>query len=391
MWWVSKVRNGLCPTGQEPSCQTASALVRSPELRLAPKDRRYVDPKGPVPGRLMAAKAIVPLQPSDMAHMLFMLSYDPDEKVRAQVKTTVLDDKNKKIFLLALKDESLNEHVLDFFAHELESKADLLELLVLNNTTTDETVAHIVKQAPAALAETISQNQLRLLRTPEILRSLCGNTNASKATVDLACDFAIRSGLVMDDVPAMKEARIRINGPDAPPPAPELEAEAVIEAEGEALKKEDAAPLEEGKRLTLVQKVMKMNVAQKIKLATMGNKEARTLLLRETNKLVAMAAIKSPRITEGEVYLMAASKTCQEDVLRYIYSNRDFTNNYKIKMALIKNPKVPQGITMKWLAVLHDNDIKDLAGDKNVPSAIKMQCKRMIDKKNAPVKVGGGH
>lgn len=361
--------------------------------RLAPQQRRYVDPKGPAAGRMMAAKGLVPLQGADLAHVLFMLSYDPDEKVRETARATAgaSDERTKKVLLTALRDEQLEPPVLEFFSTVLQGKDDLLEQVALNNSTADVSIAQMVLTAGPKLAELISQNQLRILRTPEILRNLCANPNASKATVDLACDFAIRSGVVMDDVPAMKEARIRIHGPDAPPPPPEeqLTAEQVLHEEKDSLEREDASPLEEKKKLTLTQKIMKMSVAEKIKLATLGNKEARTLLLRDSNKLVTMAAITSPRITDGEIFLMAGTKTASEDVLRYIYSSREWTKNYKVKLQLVKNPKVPSAVAMKFLSTLRDSELKDLARDKNVPGAVQQMAKKIVDKKTAPPKTEG--
>ena len=185
----------------------ASALPACPvtDERLAPRDKRCVDFKGPAAVRGMAAKGMVPLQGADFLHVLFMLTFDPDEKIRAQARETASakDERTKKTMLAALRDESLDPPVLDFYAHVLAGKDDLLELVALNNSTTDETIADLVQHAGPKLAELISQNQLRLLRTPLILRNLCGNANTSKATVDLACDFAIRSGVVMDDVPGL--------------------------------------------------------------------------------------------------------------------------------------------------------------------------------------------
>jgi len=298
------------------------------------------------------------------------------------------DERVKKVLLSSLRDESLAQPVIEFYAQLLQGRDDLLELVALNNSTSDETVALMAATAGPKLCELISQNQLRSLRTPLILRNLCGNANASKATIDLACDFAIRSGVTMDDVPAMKEARIRIHGPDAPPPSPEeqLTADQVLAEEKESLADEGAAPLEEKKKLTLTQKIIKMTVAEKIKLATLGNKEARGLLLRDSNRLVCMAAVTSPRITDGEVMLMAGNKTANDDILRYIYSNREWTKNYKVKLMLVRNPKVPAAISMKFLSMLRDSEVRDLAKDKNVPSAVQQMAKKMLDKKNAPPK-----
>lgn len=379
------------PPAAEPPPPPAAPGCPVTAERLAPQQRRYVDPAGPVAGRMMAAKGLVPLQGADFAHVLFMLSHDPDQKVRETARATAAaaDERTKKVLLTALRDESLDAPVLDFFGDLVVGKDDLLECVVLNNSTPDTTIARAVQGATARIAELVSQNQLRLLRTPEILRNLCGNPQASKATVDLACDFAVRSGVIMDDVEAMREARIRIHGPELPPPPEDqLTAEQVLQEEKASLVDDGASPLEEHKKLTLIQKVMKMSVAEKIKLATLGNKEARGLLLRETNKLVSMAAIRSPRITDGEVFLQATSKTANEEILRYIYSSREWTKNYKIKMALVKNPKVPAAIALKFLSTVRDSEMKDLAKDKNIPSAVQQMARKIMQKKTAPVKVG---
>jgi hypothetical protein len=183
----------------------------------------------------------------------------------------------------------------------------------------------------------------------------------------------------------MLEAKVRLFGPEAvtappvdtSPTAEQLIAEYGMEGEGGA----PPAPLEEGKKLTLSQKIMKMNISEKIKLATKGNKEARTVLIRDSNKLVSVAVIRSPRITEGEVLTQAQNKICPDDVLRVIYSNREWLRMYSVKLALVKNPKVPQGVSMRLLGQLHESDVKTLARDKNVPGSVQMMAKKHMLKK----------
>jgi len=125
-----------------------------------------------------------------------------------------------------------------------------------------------------------------------------------------------------------------------------------------------------------------MSVSEKIKLGTLGNKEARTILLRDANKLVGLAVIHSPRITDGEVALLANSKTTMDDILRVIYHSREWTRHYPIKLALVKNPKVPLAIAMRFMATLRESEVKDLAFNKNVPSAVRLNAKKMIGKKD---------
>ncbi len=353
---------------------------------LPPNLRKHVDPAAPVPLRMMAAKSLVPLSPSDMLGALYMLTFDPDAGVRETAAKTAagLPD---KILGSAVRDEEVQPPVLGYFLGLLKGKEAYAEMLVLNASTPDEAVADVAKDCSAKLAEIIGQNQLRLLRHEDILRNLCANPNVPVSLTDSVCDFAVRSGVMLVDVPQMKEARVRLFGPEAAeaPPDPGPTAEQILQ-EFQEVAKEDAAPMEEGKKLTLAQKIMKMSIAEKIKLATLGNKEARGALIRETNKLVAVAVIRSPRITDGEVLTCAANKAMMDDVLRVIYNNREWTKNQKVKLALVKNPKVPLTVTMKFLNSFRDTELKDLSRDKNVPAAVQSFAKKLHEKKTAPKK-----
>ncbi len=353
---------------------------------LPPNLRKHVDPAAPVPLRMMAAKSLVPLSPSDMLGALYMLTFDPDAGVRETAAKTSASLPDK-ILGSAVRDEEVQPQVLGYFLGLLKAKEAYAEMLVLNASTPDDAVADVAKDCSAKLAETIGQNQLRLLRHEDILRNLCANPNVPVALTDSVCDFAVRSGLTLVDVPQMKTARIRLFGPQAAeaPPDPGPTAEQVLQ-EFQEVAKEDAAPMEEGKRLTLAQRVMKMSIAEKIKLATLGNKEARSTLIRDTNKLVAVAVIRSPRITDGEVLSCAANKAMMDDVLRVIYNNREWTKNQKVKLALVKNPKVPLTVTMKFLNTFRDAELKDLSRDKNVPAAVQSFAKKLHEKKTAPKK-----
>lgn len=358
---------------------------------LPPNMRKHVDVKAPVPLRMMAAKGLVPMSPADQIGALFMLTFDPEQAVRETAAKTALGLPDR-ILGTAFRDEGVAAPVLGYFLAQLRDKEVYAEMLVLNASTPDEAVAQVAGSCSPKVAEIISQNQLRVLRHDEIIRQLCKNPAASAALIDGVCDFAVRSGMELTDVPQMNEARVRLFGPQAvaapPPQGPTAEE---ILNEFQELKDESTAPIEEGKKLNLTQRVMKMSISQKIKLATLGNKEARTLLMRDSNKLVAVAVIRSPRITIGEIRLTAMNRAAQDDVLRVVYSNKDWVKDYNIKLALVKNPKVPLAITMRWLSTLHESDVKDLSRDRNVPNNVRAMAKKMVDKKAAPAKSEGGH
>jgi hypothetical protein len=282
--------------------------------------------------------------------------------------------------------------VLGWFLDLHGAKDAYAEMLILNAGTPDDAVARIAAGCTVRTAEIIGNNQLRLLREESIIRELAKNPKAEGALIDGVCDFAVRSGMLMNDVPQMKAARVRLFGPEAaeaPPPDPGPTADQLIQEMG--LDEESAVPMEPEQRLTLSQRIMKMNISEKIKLATKGNKEARSILIRDSNKLVAVAVIRSPRITDGEVMLQANNKTAQDEVLRIICGDREWTKMYPIKLALVKNPKVPPALAMKFLATLHESEVKSLAKDRNVPHVVQQLARKMTQKKEAPAKGGDGH
>src|SRR5262249_3259340 len=143
------------------------------------------------------------------------------------------------------------------------------EALVLNASTPDEAVANLARQCSPKIAELIGQNQLRILRHDDIIRGLCQNPGVPKSLLDGVCDFAVRSGAPMAAVRQMNEARQRLFG-SAEPPEPGPTAQEMVR-EFQELREDDAPPVEEGRRLTLGQRVSKMSIAEKIKLATLGN------------------------------------------------------------------------------------------------------------------------
>lgn len=138
---------------------------------------------------------------------------------------------------------------------------------------------------------------------------------------------------------------------------------------------EDADP-EESKREDLFQRIMRMKVSEKIRMAMMGDKDARVVLIRDSNRMVQLAIIANPRITEGEVTSIAYSRNVDEEVLRRIANNREWTKLYQVRAALVKNPKTPLSISMKMVQTLPLQDLKEISRSKSVPAAVANAAKR---------------
>jgi hypothetical protein len=362
--------------------------------------QKHVDPKAPVPLRMMGAKALVPMGPKDMATALFMLTFDADETVRqTAVKSVVgLPD---RILAVALRDESAETKVLDYYAGALAEKPEYLEMLVLNPSTPDETVARIAMSPHERLAELVSQNQLRLLRHDPIVRALVTNPATRPVTIDNITDFCVRSGLVLPDLPAFQAARKRVLGAAAndaatlaavaAAQAEEAAADRALEEMGvtdagsegeERVETQEQEAALEGKRLTIAQKISKLSIAKKIEWANKkGNKEVRTILLRDPNKLVQLAVVQSPRISESEIAKVANARTSPGEVLQHIYNNRQLTKNYSIKVNLVNNPKVPVAVAMRFLSLLRSSELKGVSKNRNISPALQSQAKKLLEKK----------
>jgi hypothetical protein len=121
---------------------------------------------------------------------------------------------------------------------------------------------------------------------------------------------------------------------------------------------------------SLFQKIQAMSLAERLDLARNASKEARTILLRDSNKLVQLAVISSPKITEREIIAIASNKQVSDEVLREIAVNREWLRNYQIRLALVNNPKTPLSIALAQIPYLNQRDLSMLAKSRAVSRPI---------------------
>jgi hypothetical protein len=117
---------------------------------------------------------------------------------------------------------------------------------------------------------------------------------------------------------------------------------------------------------SLFQKIQTMSVSEKLDLARKASKEARSILIRDSNKLVQMAVVNSPKITESEILAIASNRQVNDDVLKEIAINKEWLRNYQIRLALVNNPKTPLSIAMAQVTYLNRRDLSLLAKSKGV-------------------------
>jgi hypothetical protein len=131
--------------------------------------------------------------------------------------------------------------------------------------------------------------------------------------------------------------------------------------------------------LTLTQRVLRLRTNQKIMLAIKGGKEERTLLIRESNRLIQVNVMRNGRITEGEVAYIAQMRTVNEEVLRIISTNREWMKKYTVVRNLVQNPRTPLALAMNHLRRINEYDLKLMSKDRNVAELLRREAKRMVD------------
>ncbi len=313
---------------------------------------KYISPDTPEGLKLQVAGAAPPepLPPEDQLTALVVLTFDKNARVSEAAKKglaeypaeNVVEALEKKLDPLVIK-KAVSAH---------PDKDAVLLMAAVNPATDDETLKKIAATGPEEVAAVFLDDVERVRSKPFVLDSLGQNPYVPKS--------------VIEEIEALLSA----------PPFENKEKSS--EELAEALKKEGHAAADEG---NIYQVIKAMSMGQKIKLALSGNKSSRELLVKDANKMISLAVLKNPRITEDEVLKVANTKGTPEDLLRQIARNKEWIKSYSIKMGMISNPKTPLAISIKLMDTLYENDLKKVAKSKNVPSALASSARRKLEAK----------
>jgi hypothetical protein len=159
------------------------------------------------------------------------------------------------------------------------------------------------------------------------------------------------------------------------------EAKAAAGATAAAKPVKKPAPAHEGRRDSTLQKIAKLDVKGRIHLAIRGGKEERSILIRDGTKLVALAVLDSPKVTDGEVEGFALQRNVLESVLRAIPLKRRFAKNYNIMRNLVYNPRTPLDLSLGLMKNMLLHDLKNLSGNKEIADTIRKLALRMYKQK----------
>jgi hypothetical protein len=142
----------------------------------------------------------------------------------------------------------------------------------------------------------------------------------------------------------------------------------------------------QAKKLSVLQKVARMNAAQRVKAAFAGGRDERMILIRDAARVVQNAVLASPKLSDPEVETFASAKNVHENVLREIARTRRFMKNYNVVRNLVNNPKCPLDLSLNLVKSLLVFDLKSLRNNKNVPETIRQVAFKLYREKSGPAK-----
>lgn len=369
------------------------ASVQSIDVgKLPAPAQKLLSAGAPPPMKAMAAGGIVPgLKPGDLVTVLAVLTADADAKIGDKAKETI--GKLPPPVLTGALGADLDPAVLYLLAGAYATNAEVVERLLRMPRLDGATLEVLAVAADEKIGEIVATNEQRLLENPTVIERLYMNKRVRMSTADRVLELAVRNDLTLD-IPAFKEASAAIKNELIPEASPEPTFEDKLAVEAEEIgskidtsREQTHEVTEEGeeavkeKLLPLHARLEDMTIAQKIRRATLGTSAERLLLVRNKNRLVAMAAIQSPMLNENEVAQISSSRQVSEDVLRTIALNREWTRSYQVKINLVQNPRTPFTFSARLMPHLRDSDVRNISRSKNVPASIQQIARQQLMKK----------
>ncbi len=323
-------------------------MTREPSPGVA----AWAGPGVPEGKRLVAARGAVPLPPAELLELLDRLARDPSGRVREEAGRT-WESLPDRVLLQALSEPGLSPEVLDRIAATRGASRTLCLKVLEHPGVAARTLARFAGSTDPEVLERVARNQRVLLQASEVVDAVLANPRLPPAERSHLAALAGREEVAEEEPPDLP--------PDLPPELVDDEKEPVqVQPEN------------------LYQLVRSMSVAEKMRLAMLGSKTARRLLVRDTNKAVVRAVVQSPKIREDEVLAIAQDRTVSEEIIRMIAQRRDWLKSYPIRLALCQNPKTPLPRALRLLETLQDRDLRQISKSRNVPSPVSSGAVRVL-------------
>jgi hypothetical protein len=347
---------------------------------------RIFDGEASLNVRAAAARGALPLPRATLIQIYVRLLKDDDEEVRGAAKQS-LDGLSQDAVGEALEDPDCRPEVLTHFARHAARQENLAEKLAFHPAVPAQALEILAFAGSAPVLELVLTNQERLLAQPALLEKLMLNPALR----------AEQRGRILELLDRVSK-ETRGGGDEEEPGAEAGTEEADLEetarlldvdvgdllSYSEIMDGEEFAESEDPEIRNTYQKIITLNAAAKAILAMKGGREERMILVRDTNKVVALAVLKNGRITEQEVESIAKMRNVTEEVLRSVGNSREWTKNYPVILALVTNPRTPQGVTTNFISRLTNRDLKAVFMSRDIPELIRRMARRTHDIRTQP-------
>jgi hypothetical protein len=281
------------------------------------------------------------LAPADKAEILAVLAGDADEVVAERAQQAILSQP-AETFVEALKREKAIPALFAYAGKHLADKSGICDAMVQNKNCRAEYLVPVARHLSSLGVKALMEELERVSESPALAAAL---EHSSSITAEQKAQLHELMGSAID------EAAL---------------AEAAAEAEPDAVK-----------RVTLLQRLAKMTVAERVQFAIKGGSEGRRTLIRDSNKVVQRAVLQSPRLTDQEVEAFASMSSLTDEILRLIANNRNFRKNYVVVRNLLNNPKTPLDVSLHMLPMVNAMDLKKLTTNKNIPETLRTTAMKL--------------
>ncbi|HEY5610118.1 MAG TPA: hypothetical protein VIL97_02840, partial [Thermoanaerobaculia bacterium] len=301
----------------------------------------------------------------------------------AEIASGSLAELPTRVVLSFAQNERANPTHLDSLAGATRDPS-IVEAILRNRATADETISGLATRAPANLLEVIVINQERIIRHPAILDSLLSNPDVTpdvrRRVLETREEFFEKKERI-----EAQRALLAENEPDldlAVDADDSVIADLLLKAADEAEDAGEAVALPsdfagDERKEAAWNRIQRMSMSEKVQCAYKGGKTERAILIRERNRLVCVAVMRNPRMTETEVEIVAGMRNVEEEVLRLVGTRRDWVSKYPVISILCRNPKAPIGVVLPLINRLTLRDLKNLGSDKGVSEVVRAAAKRL--------------
>lgn len=337
--------------------------TRTLRIKVTPGVARIVDKEAPRELQLSAAGGALPLSGKELVTALLFLCHSNDAEIRSKALATCREVP-ASVLSPVLTDPEAAPQLLHFIARQRSHELAVMEPLLTNPAVSEDTLVYVAGHGEGRVLSLVAHNEQRQAVSPRIVAALLANPQA---------DRALKLRLGWEDPAQAGEPCGDADSPAGGNSAADETADPEV-AGGDA----EEETVEEEINFSKYQQALEFGVADKIKMAMSGDKEWRTIFLKDANKLVSSAVLKNPRITDGEILTVAKNKSSNDELIRLITMNKDWIKNYEIKKALIMHPKTPLPKALRYMNYLGDKDIKQLAKSRNVSQVLVNNARRML-------------